>query len=98
MWVLHEKLGLEEKYLIAPVDEKRGKMLLAGMMEGGNFGHYSQFRQEEFSITRSLKYRFKKFELLKFDARETIWGELNYAAMFVTSIPERIRRRSLTLR
>lgn len=98
MWVLHEKLGLEEKYLIAPMDEKRGKMLLAVMMEGGNFGHYSRIRQEEFSIVGSLKYRFKKYEMLKFDVRETIWGELKYAASFITSIPERIRRRSWTLR
>lgn len=98
MWVLHEKLGLEEKYLIAPMDEKRGKMLLAVMMEGGNFGHYSHFRQDGFSIAGSLKYRFKKYQLLKFDARETIWGELNYVASFITSIPERIRRRSWTLR
>jgi hypothetical protein len=98
MWVLHEKLGLEEKYFIAPMDEKRGKMLLAVMMEGGNFGHYSHSYQEEFSITGSLKNRLKRFQLLKFDARETIWGGLNYVAFFVTSIPERIRRRSWTLR
>ncbi len=98
MWVLHEKLGLEEKYLISSMDEKRGKMLLAVIMEGGNFGHYSHFLQEGFSITGSLKYRLKKYELLKFDARETIWGEINYFGKFITSIPERIRRRSWTLR
>lgn len=98
MWVLHEKLGMEEKYLIAPMDEKRGEMLLEVMMEGGNFGHYSHFLQEGFSVTGSLKYRFKKYKLLKFNARETIWGEIDYVASFVTSIPERIRRRSWTLR
>lgn len=98
MWVLHEKLGLEEKYLIAPMDEKRGQMLLEVMMEGGNFGHYSHFIQDGFSITGSLKYRLKKYKLLKFNARETIWGEVDYATLFVMSIPERIRRRSWTLR
>lgn len=100
MWVLHEKFGLEEKYLIAPKDEKRGKMLLAVMMEGGNFGqysHYSLLRRERFTILGVLKFRFKKYELLKFDAREAIWGEFDYVISFVTSIPERIRRRSWTL-
>lgn len=98
MWVLHEKLGLEEAYLIAPMDEKRGRMLLAVVMEGGNFGYFSPQLQEEFSIAGSLKYRFKRYELLRFNARETIWGELKYIASFVTSIPERVRRRSWTLR
>ena len=38
MWVLKEVLGLEEQYLIAPVDERRGRFLLDEIMEGGNFG------------------------------------------------------------
>ena len=41
MWVLHEVLGLEEKYMIAPIDEWRGKLLLEEILKGGNFGHYS---------------------------------------------------------
>lgn len=40
MWVLKEVLGLEEKYLIAPVDERRGRFLLSEIMRGGNFGMY----------------------------------------------------------
>lgn len=42
MWVLHEVLGLDESKMIAPMDEKRGKMLLDGILEGGNFGQYSK--------------------------------------------------------
>ena len=38
MWVLKEVLGLEDRYLIAPVDERRGTFLLEEIMEGGNFG------------------------------------------------------------
>ena len=41
MWVLHEALGLEEEYMIAPMDEWRGKLLLDEILKGGNFGHYS---------------------------------------------------------
>ena len=40
MYVLHEALGLSEKKMIAPMDEKRGKLLLAEILEGGNFGQY----------------------------------------------------------
>ena len=38
MYVLKEALGMEDKYLIVPVDERRGRFLLSEIMEGGNFG------------------------------------------------------------
>lgn len=40
MYVLHEALGLPEEKMIAPMDEKRGKLLLAEILNGGNFGKY----------------------------------------------------------
>ena len=40
MYVLHEALGLSEEKMIAPMDEKRGELLLAEILEGGNFGHH----------------------------------------------------------
>ena len=40
MYVLHEALGLSEEKMIAPMDEKRGKLLLAEIMNGGNFGKH----------------------------------------------------------
>lgn len=44
MYVLHEALGLSEEKLIAPIDEKRGKLLLAEILNGGNFGkHYTKY-------------------------------------------------------
>ena len=42
MWVLNKMLGLPEEYLIMPVDEKRGKVLWAEIIRGGNFGHYDE--------------------------------------------------------
>ena len=41
MYVLHEVLGLEEAQMIVPMDEKRGKLLLDEIMQGGNFGHHA---------------------------------------------------------
>ena len=40
MYVLHEALGLSEEKMIASMDEKRGKLLLAEILNGGNFGQY----------------------------------------------------------
>ena len=42
MYVLHEALGLSEEKMIAPMDKKRGKMLLAEILNGGNFGQYDE--------------------------------------------------------
>ena len=44
MYVLHEALGLSEEKMIVPMDEKRGKLLLSEIMDGGNFGkHFTKY-------------------------------------------------------
>ena len=44
MYVLHEVLGLSEEKMIAPRDEKRGKLLVAEILNGGNFGkHFTKY-------------------------------------------------------
>ena len=44
MYVLHETLGLSEEKMIAPMDEQRGKLLLAEILNGGNFGkHFTKY-------------------------------------------------------
>ena len=44
MFVLHEALGLSEEKMIAPMDEKRGKLLLSEILNGGNFGkHFTKY-------------------------------------------------------
>ena len=44
MYVLKEVLGLAEDKMIAPMDEKRGRLLLAEILEGGNFGrHFTKY-------------------------------------------------------
>lgn len=42
MYVLHEVLGLPEEKMIAPMDKKRGQMLLNDILNGGNFGHHDE--------------------------------------------------------
>ena len=44
MYVLKEVLGLAEDKMIVPMDEKRGKLLLAEILDGGNFGrHFTKY-------------------------------------------------------
>ena len=59
MYVLHEALGLPEERMIAPMDEKRGKLLLAEILNGGNFGRhftkYGHFTQQGMAKKYFLK-------------------------------------------
>ena len=59
MFVLHEALGLSEEKMIAPMDEKRGKLLLAEILNGGNFGQhftkYGHFTQQGMAKKYFLK-------------------------------------------
>ena len=44
MYVLHETLGLSGEKMIVPMDEKRGRLLLAEILDGGNFGrHFTKY-------------------------------------------------------
>ena len=59
MYVLHEVLGLPEEKMIVPMDEKRGKLLLAEILNGGNFGRhftkYGHFTQQGMAKKYFLK-------------------------------------------
>ena len=59
MYVLHETLGLSEEKMIAPMDETRGKLLLAEILNGGNFGRhftkYGHFTQQGMAKKYFLK-------------------------------------------
>ena len=59
MYVLHETLGLSDEKMIAPMDEKRGKLLLAEILNGGNFGQhftkYGHFTQQGMAKKYFLK-------------------------------------------
>lgn len=96
MWVLHEWLGLEKRYLIAPEDERRGKMLLQSIVDGGNFGRYYDCNQHGIGqrILTMNKHRLKMF---RFDFNEAFWIELDYITFIIKTIPVRISRRRWSL-
>ena len=59
MYVLHEVLGLPKNKMIRSMDEKRGKLLLAEILNGGNFGQhfakYGHFTQQGMAKKYFLK-------------------------------------------
>lgn len=74
MWVLHEKLGLPKDYLIAPMDERRGKVLLDEIMRGGNFGHYDSDNIKASSRLKKNILRVKRdLRLMKYFPSECLW-------------------------
>ena len=42
MFVLYKVMGMPKDKMIAPMDAKRGQMLLDDILNGGNFGHYDE--------------------------------------------------------
>lgn len=56
MYVMREVFALDEQYMIAPVDEKRGKTLLNEILKGGNFGKYSGLTQHSTGGKYFLKH------------------------------------------
>lgn len=52
MYVLREVMGLAEGMMIAPVDERRGEMLLDDILNGGNFGHHDRHRAWGHNVLR----------------------------------------------
>ena len=74
MYVMREVFLLEEQYMICPVDEKRGKVLLRDVMLMGNVGHHDEKQKEaRKTMAGSLWWKVKRdFELLRFYPAETL--------------------------
>ena len=57
MYVMREVFHLEEQYMIAPVDERRGETLMEEILKGGNFGHYSGLTDHSMAVKYFLKIK-----------------------------------------
>ena len=64
MYIMKEVLGLEEKFLIVPEDERRGKTLLNEILKGGNFGHYSGLDQHN-AAKKYFQKTWRNMKLVK---------------------------------
>lgn len=74
MWVLNKILGLDEEYLIAPKNEKCGKVLLAEIMKGGNFGQSDVENQKATTAVKKNILRIKRdIRLMRYFPSECLW-------------------------
>ena len=64
MYIMKKVLGLDEKFLIVPVDERRGMTLLNEILKGGNFGHYSGLDQNN-SLKKYFQKTWRNMQLVK---------------------------------
>lgn len=72
MWILHEKLGLEEQYLICGMNEKEGWFVLGEMEQTGNFG-YSDKRYQYRRFFKLRRQMAHGAHLLLHYPSEVIW-------------------------
>lgn len=73
MHVLHETLGLSEEMMIAPMDEKRGKMLLAEIVSGGNFGQFDErYGFGHSSFGHNLQRLYRDLRLVRYYPAEAL--------------------------
>lgn len=58
MWVLHHRLGLDEKYLTVAEDGKEGADLMDTILQGGNFGRFDPryLKHGKNKLTNYLRY------------------------------------------
>lgn len=76
MYILHNVLGLEEKYLIVPIDKRRGVFLYEEIIRGGNFGKYDtgnlRFTCDN-SVGSLLRHVERDFRLIRYFPSESLW-------------------------
>lgn len=83
MWIEKEILGIPEKSLLTTPCEKYGKMVLADVMDGGNFGKFNG----------GYNYRLRSFSRRLYALRRL----LKFYQLFPVEVLSRIVKRSMAL-
>ena len=97
MWVLHEVLHLDEDLMLCPPDSYRGEWMLREIMAGGNFGHHAE-REKHGTLRRFSENKWRLLQLMRFDFWEVIWMEIHFWKAVISTLPTRIKYRTLSLR
>ena len=73
MYVLHVVLGLTENRMTAPMDEKRGKLLLEEILASGNFGKFDErYSFGHGAIGHNLQRLFRDLRLVRYYPAEAL--------------------------
>ena len=98
MWVLGETLHLEPGLMLCEADAKRGRQLLDEIMAGGNFGKFNDRKKTDSDIVFIVRKERMRMQMASLNPSEMLWVELNHWREVFSRLPERIRRRRLSLR
>ena len=97
MWILNEVLHLDRRLMLCEPDRYRGEWLLREVMKGGNMGHHARW-QHQGMWRRFFALRLHQLRLIRFNFWEVFWIEMYFCKVFIQRLPERIRRRSFSLK
>ena len=75
MWVLHDILGMNRKYLLCEPNEQVGKLVLKEIEEGGNFGQFDQrYGLRKFgTIGRGISDFYRLLTLIPYFPSLALW-------------------------
>ena len=74
MYVMSEVFALDEQYMVAPVDERRGKVLLQEIMRGGNFGKYDESNiKADNRIKKNIQRIKRDIRMMQYFPSECLW-------------------------
>ncbi len=77
MWIMKEVLGMDEQYLIVAPDEKRGRLVLSEIMEGGNFGRYDErWTKQLQKKSATLSFIARNLKLVPLFPEEALWAPI----------------------
>lgn len=78
MWVMQEVLLLDDKYILFPSDEKRGRILLEEILISGNFG-FSDKRNDDKGkslLHHAVRRLLRLVKFIPINASEVLWAPL----------------------
>lgn len=98
MWMLQHTLHLPADKMISKPNRYRGQWLLSFIMEGGNFGFYKRKEETDNMVRVVWNGRVKAFKTMLIwpEMARPIWrSEWDFLSYLISSIPKRIRQRTL---
>ena len=96
MWIASELLGFTFHTRLANPSQRWGEMLLAHIVNDGNFGQFAESEGYTF-VHRIAVEQLRKLRLMPMCPSEVVWGELRYITEVLRTMPERISKRRLAL-
>ena len=96
MWIASENLGFTFSSHFANPSQRWGEMLLAHIVNDGNFGQFAESEGFTF-VHRIAVEQLRKLRLMPMCPSEVVWGEIRYLIEVMKTMPERISKRRLAL-